>query len=186
MKAAATASRKTGAAPGRGYGPRGGLASAGARPAPPVRAWPGAGWPLFSGLGPLGVLPTAPRLARTFTVLVLGCWGMRGWAEVSELIVSELTVNVVRAAVDPDGHPRYDHGGLPVMWLLLMASRSRLRIEVWDSLPPDLGVPTARRAGPDDETGRGLGIVTALSQDWGWDVPPGWRGKRVWALPGRP
>jgi hypothetical protein len=30
-----------------------------------------AAWPLFAGLGPLGALPTAPRLARVFTGLVL-------------------------------------------------------------------------------------------------------------------
>jgi transcriptional regulator with XRE-family HTH domain len=65
---------------------------AGARPAPEgegQRSSAGA-WLLSSGLGPLGVLPTAPRLGRAFAVLVLGGWGLGGMAEAAELIVSEL------------------------------------------------------------------------------------------------
>lgn len=40
-------------------------------------------------------------------------------------------------------------------------------------------LPTARQAAPDDEHGRGLAIVAALSADWG--VTPLRWGKRVWA-----
>ena len=48
------------------------------------------GWPLFAGLGPLGALPTVPRLARTFCVMVLGGWGLDSLAEDCELLASEL------------------------------------------------------------------------------------------------
>ena len=65
-------------------------------------------WPLTSYLGPLGALPTAPRLARGFVVQVLTSWGLTESLDVLELIASELATNVVRAATDADGTPRYD------------------------------------------------------------------------------
>src|SRR6516164_429995 len=68
-------------------------------------------WPLTSYLGPLGALPTAPRLARGFVVQVLSSWGMTESLDVLELIASELATNVVRAATYPDGAPRYDTSG---------------------------------------------------------------------------
>lgn len=141
------------------------------------------GWPLYADLGPLGALPTVPRLARAFTGLVLAGWGQGKLADDCELIVSELTSNVVRAATGPDGQPRYDaHGRLPVLWLRLLSDRARLRLEVWDNLAPELGAPTQRQAAATDETGRGLELVGALSQDWGWDTLPGNDAKRVWTV----
>ena len=141
------------------------------------------GWPLFAGLGPLGALPTVPRLARTFCSMVLGGWGLDSLAEDCELVASELVANIVRAATGPDGHPGYDgHGRLPVLWLRLLSDRSRVRLEAWDNLPLDRGVPVLRRAATTDESGRGLGLVNELSQDWGWDHSPAHDAKCVWAL----
>ncbi len=138
---------------------------------------------MFSGLGPLGALPTVPRLARAFTGLVLAGWGLGRLTDDCELVASELTSNVIRAATGPDGQPRYDaHGRLPVLWLRLLTDRTRLRLEVWDNLAPELGVPLKRQAVATDENGRGLELVGALSQGWGWDVAPGSDVKRVWAV----
>ena len=118
------------------------------------------GWPLFAGLGPLGALGTVPRLARTFCLMVLDGWGLNGLADDCELIASELTANVVRAAAGPDGHPRYDeHGGLPLLWLRLLSDRAQVRVEVWDTVPLDRGVPVLRHAAATDESGRGLDLV---------------------------
>jgi hypothetical protein len=39
-----------------------------------------------------------------------------------------------------------------------------------------------RHPGPDEESGRGLEMIDALSEDWGWESVPGWKGKRVWAV----
>jgi len=33
-----------------------------------------------------------------------------------------------------------------------------------------------------DEGGRGLMLVDALTERWGWNLPPSGRGKVVWAL----
>ena len=51
-------------------------------------------WPLFTGLGPLGALPTAPRLVRRFTTMILAGWdlpamtGNPDLADTAELIAS--------------------------------------------------------------------------------------------------
>jgi len=140
-------------------------------------------WPRFAGLGPLGALPTAPKLARTFSKLVLPGWHLNDLADDCELIISELTSNVVRAATDPGGRPRYDPGGrLPVLWVRLLSDHVQLRVEVWDNLPVRLGMPRPRQAAQDDENGRGLELVGRLSLDWGWDHLPAHDAKRVWAL----
>ena len=144
---------------------------------------PAPAWPLFAGLGPLGALPSAPRLARAFCVLVLAGWGLGDLAEDCELVASELTSNVIRAATGPDGHPRYDdQDRLPLLWLRLLADRTRARIEVWDNLALEVGEPAQRHAAATDESGRGLEIIADLSQDWGWDYIPSHAAKRVWAL----
>lgn len=142
-----------------------------------------ADWPLTSDLGPLGALPTAPRLARGFIAVILTAWGLTGLTDVTELLVSELTANVVRASTGPDGSPRYDNEGkLPLLWVRLLSDRFRIMIEVWDNLPPALGTPVVRHPGPDEESGRGLEMLDILSEDWGWESVPGWKGKRVWAV----
>lgn len=142
-----------------------------------------ADWPLISDLGPLGALPTAPRLARGFIGVVLTGWGLADLTEVTELLVSELTTNVVRAATAPDGSPKYDaEGKLPLVWVRLLSDRFRLLVEVWDNLPDAYGKPTMRHAGPQEETGRGLDMVDTLCEEWGWESVPDWAGKRVWAM----
>ena len=144
-----------------------------------------ADWPLISDLGPLGALATAPRLARGFIDVVLMGWDLATLTDVTELLVTELTTNVVRASTMPDGHPRYDtSGNLPLLWVRLLSDHSRLMVEVWDNLPESFGAPAMRHAGPQEESGRGLDMVNTLCEEWGWESVPGWSGKRVWALLG--
>ena len=92
--------------------------------------------------------------------------------------MSELVTNSVQATADEDGQPRYGDAGLPVVHLRLASDHMRFRAEVWDSVAR---VPAARQAGPDEEGGRGLALVEALSDRWGWTTVPGWPGKVVWA-----
>jgi hypothetical protein len=179
-----TGTAVAGPAPGTAEGnpaPRTRPALARGRQRPQVRPWP-----LFSALGPAGALPTAPGLARAYTLLVLGSWDMTragDLAEVSTLIVSELATNVVQAATGTDGSPAYQADGrLTQLYLRLMSDRARLRVEVWDNLPPSAGVPVLRHPTGEEEHGRGLALVERLSQDWGWDPVPGLPAKAVWAL----
>jgi anti-sigma regulatory factor (Ser/Thr protein kinase) len=142
-----------------------------------------ADWPLTSDLGPLGALPTVPRLARGFVSVTLDGWALDALTDVTELLVSELSTNVVRASMNPDGTVRYDDDGkLPLLWIRLLFDHERLMVEVWDTLPASLGAPVARHPDPDEESGRGLEIIEMLAEDWGWETVPGWAGKKVWAI----
>jgi hypothetical protein len=177
-----TGTAATGLAPGLASG----LPAARSAPSP-RRPWPGMHpWPLFSALGPVGALPTAPGLARAFTAMTLGGWDLArvsDLGEVSALVASELVTNVVRLAADGDGSPRYQADGrLTELWLRLMSDRALLQVEVWDNLPASAGVPSVRRPGHEDEHGRGLAIVGNLSHSWGCDQIPGLQAKSVWAL----
>jgi len=143
-------------------------------------------WPLFSGLGPVGALPTAPGMARGFTKMALGGWGMAGLgdlAEIATLLVSELATNVVDLATGGEGGPVYlADGRLAELWLRLMTDRCALRMEVWDNLPPSAGFPVLHSAGSEEEHGRGLGLVQELSRSWGWQPVPGMNAKCTWAV----
>ena len=112
-------------------------------------------------------------------------WGLADRIDVAELLVTELATNVVRATTSSEGLPRYDESGkLPLLWVRLLSDRARLLIEVWDNLSQAYGAPVVRHPGQDEESGRGLEMVEALSEDWGWESVPGWHGKRVWILLG--
>ena len=124
-----------------------------------------------------------PRLARGFVSVTLDSWGLDTLADVTELLVSELSTNVVRASADPDGNLRYDEDGkIPLLWIRLLCDHVRLMIEVWDTLPAAFGAPMARHPEPDEESGRGLEIIETLAEDWGWETVAGWSGKKVWAI----
>jgi anti-sigma regulatory factor (Ser/Thr protein kinase) len=117
----------------------------------------------------LAPLPGAIGCARLHAVAILHEWGLRGLAEDAALIVSELMTNAAEAALLlPDRPP---------VTLRLLASEKSLVIEVWDRSPLDL---ETREAGPDAECGRGLTVVAALSDRWGWERT-GHQRKVVWA-----
>ena len=115
--------------------------------------------------------------------MVLNGWGLDALIETTELVVSELTTNVVQAVTDSEGSLVYDaEGKLPLLWVRLSSDRLRLMVEVWDTLPSALGAPAMRHPGQDEESGRGLELIEALSDDWSWEAVPGWHGKRIWAV----
>ncbi len=114
-------------------------------------------------------LPTAVPCARLHVVHVLREWGLRGLAGDAEMIVSELITNAIDASTLLSERP-------PVSLRLLLTGKS-LVIEVWDHSPLDL---EPREADADDECGRGLTVVAALSDRWGWERT-GHDRKVVWA-----
>jgi anti-sigma regulatory factor (Ser/Thr protein kinase) len=114
-------------------------------------------------------LPTAVPCARLHAVHVLREWGLRDLAGDAEMIVSELITNAVEASTLLAERP-------PVSLRLLLTGKS-LVIEVWDHSP--LGLEP-READADDECGRGLTVVAALSDRWGWERT-GHDRKVVWA-----
>lgn len=108
----------------------------------------------------LAPLPGAASCARLHAVSVLHEWGLRALADDAAMIVSELITNAAKAsAVLPDRPP---------VALRLLSGETCLMIEAWDMSPRDL---EPRQASPDDECGRGLAVVAALSARWGcYDV----------------
>lgn len=144
---------------------------------PATRA--GLTWPLSSNLV-LGALPTATSCARLHARNVMYEWGLADAAETVELVVSELLTNAILALTHPDGRPRYEYGaGLPGIYLRLSSDRVHLLIEVRDANPR---VPTPKIAGLNDESGRGLMLIDALCERWGWYAEQdGSSGKVVWA-----
>lgn len=88
--------------------------------------------------------------ARRLTRRALHRWGLDPMLETTELLVSEVVTNAVRFASRP-------------ITLRLLCT-DVLRCEVGDDSPL---VPRVRRAGPEDETGRGLYVVDHLAAHWG-------------------
>ena len=130
-------------------------------------------WPLRSYLE-LGALPTAVPCARLHTRHLLWEWGLNGMASDAELLVSELVTNAVKAT---SGQQQ------AAIRLQLSSDSDSVLVEVWDAdpqppAPKDLtedGTP-----GLQEERGRGLFLVAALSSRWDWyrtREPPG---KVVW------
>ncbi len=121
------------------------------------------GWVGFRGTESFPPGPTSPRAVRLFTADLLKRWGLGSQIDVVSIIVSELTTNAVV------------HAGTPFQ-VVLSRRKNGLRIAVHDSSGalPVLAQPEATAT-----SGRGMGIVAALSSDWGIDQGPA--GKTVWA-----
>ena len=117
----------------------------------------------------LAPLPGAIPCARLHAVHVLHEWGLRDRTSDAALIVSELVTNAADASVVLPKRP-------PIA-VRLLASEKLLRIEVWDGSPLNL---QPREAEADDECGRGLMVVAALSDRWG-SKRTGYQRKVVWA-----
>jgi anti-sigma regulatory factor (Ser/Thr protein kinase) len=101
---------------------------------------------------------------------VLWEWHLDALTDTAELIVSELVTNAADASIVLPERP-------PIA-LRLLATEKSLVIEVWDQSPLDL---QPRDAGADDECGRGLTVVAALSDRWGCERT-GDNRKVVWAV----
>ncbi|MFD5100576.1 ATP-binding SpoIIE family protein phosphatase [Streptomyces albidochromogenes] len=116
--------------------------------------------------------PTAADVCRARKLVdgQLARWGLPELADTTRLLVSEVVTNAVRHA-----------GGRPVE--LRLARADTLLCEVSDA---DHTLPAMRDAGPEEESGRGLRLVSTLAHRWGAShFGPG---KVVWfeqALPSR-
>ncbi|MEU4657306.1 SpoIIE family protein phosphatase [Streptomyces sp. NPDC023723] len=90
------------------------------------------------------------RRARAAVREQLHAWGLAPLAETAALLVSELVTNAVR------------HAHRPVV--LRLVHGDTLLCEVDDD---DHELPTLLDAGPGDEAGRGLLVVSTLAREWG-------------------
>lgn len=127
-------------------------------------------WPLHAALE-LGALLTAPGCGRAWTQALMWEWRLAHLADTAQVVVSELVTNAVQAS-------RGLHRA--VIQLSLASDRERLLIFVRDFDP---GAPAPRHASDDDESGRGLMLVEAISDRFGWyGATDGTPGKVVWAI----
>ena len=106
----------------------------------------------------LGALDTAPRTARGVIRERLPWWGLGHLQDTAELVATEMITNSVAATRES----AWD-GRVPPVRVWLLGGDAGVAVLVWDGVPR---MPVPREAGLDDEDGRGLGIVAALSREW--------------------
>ncbi|XCM28636.1 ATP-binding protein [Streptomyces parvus] len=117
--------------------------------------------------------PRGVRLARHLAGERLDTWGVPYGSDAHDaltLIVAELSANAVSHGLVPGRDFR----------LRLSAEATTVRVEVTDTRCerlPALAEPSAA----DQEGGRGLLLVAALADDWGWFPRTDGPGKTVWA-----
>ena len=149
-----------------------GLASGRWRPSPD----PGlAGWdrlPRIATCTP-GAGTGSVRAARDFTVTTLHRWGAVEPSGDIEVVVSELVTNALRHALPGYGGARPRR----TIRVGLLQLKPCLLCAVAD---PSTAAPVIRPPGPLGETGRGLHIICALSDRWGYATTD--TGKVVWAM----
>jgi anti-sigma regulatory factor (Ser/Thr protein kinase) len=114
-------------------------------------------WPLVSALE-FGSLPTAVGSARAHTRTILAEWGLADLIEDAAILVSELMTNALEASWRLDDRP-------PIA-LRLLADHDRLLIEAWDQDAGSCDLHPREPPG-DEDHGRGLMVVDALSRRWG-------------------
>ncbi|MFD9332561.1 ATP-binding protein [Streptomyces sp. NPDC060065] len=111
--------------------------------------------------------PRAVPVCRRTVRLVLTLHGLIRLADVAELLAAELVSNAVRHTKGPAA-------------LRLQYRNGVLRIGAWDASPEP--PPYELTVTPDGEAGRGLALVRACADNWGWHPlrQGGDTGKYVW------
>ncbi|GCB46738.1 ATP-binding protein [Streptomyces sp. NL15-2K] len=111
----------------------------------------------------------AVTVSRRTLRLILTMHGLIGLVDTAELLAAELVSNAVRHTKGP--------AALRVRW-----SATVLRIGAWDADPEPPEPPQSFDQAADLEEGRGLALVRACADVWGWQplTRDGNRGKYVW------
>ena len=115
--------------------------------------------------------PSTAELGRELVRDVLGVWHLDGLADRAALIITELIANASRHT--PSSEIRLTVG---------RPTATRLRVGVVDLEPSRL--PMFSQVADDEESGRGLLLVDAVADRWGYDLHGSDRhpwGKEVWA-----
>jgi hypothetical protein len=113
---------------------------------------------------PFTAMPTEMRLLRRAALAQLGRWGMPAAADEVELLVTELSTNVLKHVGE----------GAPAA-LVLEWKDERIRLEVHDK---SQAMPSFEPSSCEKECGRGLHLLAALTADCGAVLTAA--GKAVW------
>ncbi|MGW2571238.1 ATP-binding protein [Streptomyces sp. NPDC001537] len=113
--------------------------------------------------------PRAVTICRRTVRLILTMHGLIRHVDTAELLATELTANAVLHTKGP--------AALRLRW-----RNGVLRIGAWDADPEPPEPPSNLADLVDAEQGRGLGLVRACADVWGWQplTRNGNRGKYVW------
>ncbi|MET9966253.1 ATP-binding protein [Streptomyces sp. NPDC006356] len=113
--------------------------------------------------------PRAVTVCRRTVRLILTMHGLIRLVDTAELLATELTSNAVRHTKGPAALRLRWRGGV-------------LRIGAWDADPEPPERPSQPGDSVDAEDGRGLALVSACADLWGWQPLSrnGNRGKYVW------
>jgi anti-sigma regulatory factor (Ser/Thr protein kinase) len=152
-------------------------------------------WPLSPDPAPMGWTCLPPvtagtprthagsvRAARDFTLATLRRWGATQRSEDVAIVVSELMTNALLHALRPaaaGGRPPGPAG--VARWPVRLGLQQPGPCVLCAVADPSEVAPAPRKPGDLAESGRGLTIVAALSDRWGYTTP-GDMGKVVWAL----
>ncbi|GAB2821108.1 ATP-binding protein [Streptomyces chlorus] len=114
--------------------------------------------------------PRAVTVCRRTLRLILTVHGLIGQVDVAELLATELIGNAVR------------HTKGPAALRVRCSASDVLRIGAWDADPSPPEPPQPFAPALDREDGRGLALVRACADVWGWQplAREGNRGKYVW------
>jgi anti-sigma regulatory factor (Ser/Thr protein kinase) len=115
-------------------------------------------------------LPESVRMARFHVRAALGFSGLGAYADVAETITSELVTNAVK-------HVCAD--GTDTIGITLTRIRNPPAVTIFVS-DSSAEAPVIRETSEIGGDGRGLVIVDALSDRWGWGLEP--LGKAVFAI----
>jgi anti-sigma regulatory factor (Ser/Thr protein kinase) len=119
--------------------------------------------------------PQAARAARRLTRNTLRDWGLAFLVEDAETIVGEFVANAVTHAATMAAPRKQAQENLA---LRLLRRTGEVTCAVLD---PSDTAPVLKEPASVEESGRGLQMVDALSDVWGWSPVAG-RGKAVWAI----
>ncbi|WP_406472309.1 ATP-binding protein [Streptomyces sp. NBC_01615] len=115
--------------------------------------------------------PSTAEICRRLVRDVLGIWRLGNLADRAALIVTELIANAARHTPCKE-----------IRLILGRPSATRVRVGIVDREPSRL--PALSQAADDDESGRGLLLIDAVADHWGYDLHGSDRrpwGKEVWA-----
>jgi Histidine kinase-like ATPase domain len=156
-------------------------------PAVEMAMLPGGDWPQYPDSRPFrwtcfpGIATPAPgvdagrvRAARDFTIATLRWWGVAERCEDIAIVVSELLTNALR-------HARPASGGTAAGWPVQLGLLQPGNCVVCAVADPSRAAPVPRKPEYFSETGRGLQVIAALSDRWGYTVPTD-MGKVSWAM----
>ncbi|MGE5288286.1 MAG: ATP-binding protein [Micromonosporaceae bacterium] len=121
-----------------------------------------------------GVDARSVGVARDFTIATVQRWGTAERCDDIAIVVSELLTNAVRHGLPSCAEPR-------PRWPIRLGLLQPGPCVVCAVADPSHRAPVPKEPDYLAETGRGLHVVGALSDKWGYTVP-GDGGKVVWAM----